>query len=104
MSDALCGGGGVLLVVYISVRDTADSLLDNNEILWLYANDVSSCSHSEEHGLRVSPRLFPCVLCICALHLYQYISVTQEAIQLEIVKSTISPQPQNIHLNLCLFR
>lgn len=25
-------GGGVLLVVYISVRDIADSLLDNNEI------------------------------------------------------------------------
>lgn len=85
--------GGVLLVVYISVRDVADSLLDNNEILWLYANDVSSCSHSEEHGLRVSPRLFPCVLCICALHLYQYISVTQETIQLAIIKSTIFPQP-----------
>lgn len=73
VSDALCGGGD-LLVVYISVRDITDSLLDNNEILWLYANDVSS----EEHGLRVSPRLFRCVLCICALHLYQYVSVTQE--------------------------
>lgn len=32
VSDALCGGGGVLLVVYISVRDIADSLLDHNEI------------------------------------------------------------------------
>lgn len=95
-------GGGVLLVVYISVRDIADSLLDNNEILWFNANDVSSCSHSEEHGLRVSPRLLPCVLCICASHLYQYISVTQETILLEIIKSTISLQPQNIHLNLCV--
>lgn len=67
-------GRGVLLVVYISVRDIADSLLDNNEILWLYANDVSSCSHSEEHGLRVSPRLFPCELCIIVFLLYIHIN------------------------------
>lgn len=95
-------GGGVLLLVYISFRDIADSLLDNNEILWLHANDVSSCSHSEEHGLRVSPRLFPCVLCRAYMCFTSIISFTQETIQLEIIKSPISLQPQNIHLDLCV--